>query len=291
MLLDFPQLAKRRQRQQAGVGIVAVGSHPDAAHAGGEPVVGIVGGPQDGAQGIVVPLGQRIELVVVAAGASQRQPHGGGAQDLNLGGQHIQAFRQVVLLGAVGRVRSHSQKSGGHQQVRLIGAVGLHGLVVEQLIPGKLFGQEPVVGLVGIQGPYDVVAVTEGVGPDFVGRNPTFGIGVAHGVQPVAGPALAVVGRFQKKVHQPFVSPRVGIGQVGSDLFGGRRKAHQVEMGPPHQGETVGRRGKLQALRFQSSQQEGVHRIPDAVLSLHPGFGRPARELKGPELPVLGDCC
>ena len=66
------------------------------------------------------------------------------------------------------------------------------GIVGKQFVAGELLQHEAVVGLVGVEGVDDVVAITPGVGAVVVGLV-AVAVGVADEVQPVARPAFAVV--------------------------------------------------------------------------------------------------
>ena len=70
-----------------------------------------------------------------------------------------------------------------------------------QLVAGDLFLDEAVVGLVGVEGLDDVVAIAPGVGARLVGLE-AVGLGVAGEVEPVAAPALAVVRRGEQAVDE-----------------------------------------------------------------------------------------
>ena len=75
-----------------------------------EPAVGIVGGPKNRLQGVVIGLPDRLELVVVAAGALHGQPQHARGHDLHVPFEHGESIDAhfvgiaVALAGAVGRV-------------------------------------------------------------------------------------------------------------------------------------------------------------------------------------------
>jgi hypothetical protein len=80
-----------------------------------------------------------------------------------------------------------------------------------------------------VEGLDDVVAVAPGGGEEVVGLE-AGGVGVAHQVEPVAAPALAVAGRFEQAVDQLFIARRWGTGP-------GRRRR-------PPRGWAAGRGGR-----------------------------------------------
>ena len=226
---------------------------------GWKPFVGIVAGLKDGAQAIVVPLGDGVVLVVVAAGALHREPHHGRGQDLDLVGDDVHALGDEPPLRGVGGIWGGPKKPGGRQPVdQLRGHLFL--AVVGQLVSGDLLHQKLRVGLVPVEGPDHVVAVAPGVGPEAVMGSEAFRVGIAGQVQPVTPPALSVVAGVQ----QPLDHVLVGIGtlilQVGFDFGGGGRHSHQVQVGPPQQLQPRGRRRVAQPPGLQPGQQEGIHR-------------------------------
>jgi len=80
------------------------------------------------------------------------------------------------------------------------------GIAREQLVPGQLFLDEPVVGLVRVVSLDDVVAVAPGGRPEVVDAE-TVAVRVAHEVEPGAGHALAVGRGGEEAVDQLLVSP------------------------------------------------------------------------------------
>ena len=141
---------------------------------------------------------------------------------------------------------------------------------------------ELVVGEVLIEGANHVVAVAPGFGffeIEFVAA----GFGEANEVEPVAAPALAVVGRGEEAVDHGFVDARGGIGEEGGDLGGGRGQAGEVEGDAPQEGGFVGGGRRGEAVGFQICEEEGVdgRAGPGAVLDGRRGCG--ADRLEGPK--------
>ena len=154
-------------------------------------------------------------------------------------------------------------------------------------VAGHMFPDELVVRDVGVQGPDQVVAVTPrgwSVGIAFA----PVGLAVADQVHPVAGPALAEMGRVQEVVHQVFVGPRRGVGDEGLDLSGEGRESSQVVGKAPDQCVPVRRRRRLQPLLFQSGQNEPVHGLSQPTGVVHRRRGDGSDRLPGPVAALSG---
>ena len=177
---------------------------------------------------------------------------------------------RVVLLAEVD-ARAGPQEAGG--DARLVRDV-------VQLVARDLLAQELVVRLVVVEGVDDVVAVAPHVQADVVLLEPV-GVGVARHVQPVAAPALAVVGRIEQLVDQPLPGPALGVGQEFLHLLGGGRHADQVEIGAPQQRQPIGPRRGGQAGVLARRFQEAVHGVVELAR------GRHRRLLRVPERPVV----
>ncbi len=159
------------------------------------------------------------------------------------------------------------------------------------LVAGDLFGEEHVVGLVGVERLDDVVAIAPGVGAvDVVleaGR-----VGVAGDVEPVPAVALAVVRRRQQRVDQPL--PRVGtrVGDEGVDLGRRRRQAEQVEIGAADQRAAIGARRRREPPAGACLLEEAVDGVVEAVTGhrerrLHRRLERPVAAFLVGDRPVF----
>ena len=107
-------------------------------------------------------------------------------------------------------------------------------------------------------------------------------------VQPVLGPALAVMRAFQEPVHQPLIGVAPRVFQEGGNLSGRGRQTGQVVRHAADQGDLVGLRPmrKLDALHL--GQGEPVDRIANpAHLANRRGLG-PFLRLIGPVLLLIG---
>ena len=219
---------------------------------------------------VVVLLQDRVELVVVAAGAVDGHAENAAADR----GQHVVQIvvpaLRVVLLAEVD-ARAGAQEAGG--DARLVRHV-------VQLVARDLLAQELVVRLVVVERVDDVVAVAPHVQADVVLLEPV-GVGVARHVQPVAAPALAVVGRIEQLVDEPLPGAALGVGQERLHLLAGGRQADQVEIGAPQQRQAVGPRRGGQAGVLPRGFEEAVDRVIERLR------GRHRRLPRVPERPVV----
>ncbi len=209
---------------------------------------------------IVVAHRHRIELVVVAARAAQREAHGRAAQ-------RVERVLDRLVHGGVGihaepaRLRD---EPGGHDLAvarRLVGR--------RQQIAGDLFAQELVVRRVAVEGVDHVVAVQPGLWDRIVaalaGR-----VGIPGDIQPVAPPPLAVARRGEKSRGRGFqrarraARPR-GLAHHGIQFAGLGRQACQHEAQAPHERLRRRLRAGRKPVRFEFGQDEPVDRRP------HPG--------------------
>ena len=158
---------------------------------------------EDGREGVILPLQDRIELVVVAAGAVDR--HATAARHhlrdhvVEVVGAGLTPEHVALGLDLADEIpRPSGQESGSDHRVGIVGSDHVAG----DLSPKKL-----VVAEVGIEGLDHPVAIPPGVGPELVAFE-AVGVGVVGDVEPVAGPAFAVVGRGEQAVDEFFI--RIG---------------------------------------------------------------------------------
>ena len=237
------------------------------------------GTAEDPRQGVVVRGGDRIELVVVAAGApdAEREDRAGRGID------HLVRHVHVELLGVdlVEVVRAEREESRRNLVVH-----SLLGAPVRQQVARDLLTYELVERLVVVERADDVVAVP----PCDRERKvpcPAHRVGIAHDIQPVPAPALAEPVGFEQPVHHPVVRPVTVVTEEVLKLLGRRRQAGQVQRCPPEQVFLPGIGGGSQPVLFQPSE----HQLVDSA-------GRPRQIRRGrrlgfsgnlerPELPAL----
>ena len=211
----------------------------------------------------------------MAAGAVERQAQehlAGGGDDI------VQVF--IELLHRVHRFvlpEAQAVEAGGDD---------VFGSGRFQLVARQLLQDEAVVGLVLAEGADDIVAVAPDQG---LGAVPlvAVGLGVADQVEPVPGPALAILGRGQQPLHHPGKGAGGGVGQEGLHLGRTGRQSGQVVVGAAQQRPLPGRGRGFQPCRFQPGQNEGVDGSPDPALPLDPRDLGPPGRLKGPEMAAL----
>ena len=218
----------------------------------------------------VVPLGDRIILVVVAARALHREAHEAVA-----GGHH--PVVDAVLTEFLGDGAAFE----GHA-VQPVES-GRHPLVLRrtgQEVAGELLGQELVVRLVLIERLQHPVAPRPGE-HRFVARVAP-GIGVTRQVEPADGQMLAETRRREQRVHPAFEGVGRVVGEEGVDLLGRRRQSRQGEGGAAEELGALRGRGRPESGGFDAGEDEAVQRVlrPGRVLDRRHGVG--ARRSEAP---------
>ena len=206
-------------------------------------LVGAVDGREDRLEAVVVLLRDRVELVVVALGAVDREAHerADGVGDEVVAVEVPGDLAVDLRLGQLG-VADEVPRPGGEEPERL-DAVRRAG---EQHVAGDLLLHEPRVRLVGVERADDVVAVRPGVRPRLV-LVVAVRLAEVDDVEPVPRPPLAVVRRREQPVDQLLVRVRGRVVDEGLDLVRRRRQADQVEVQPADQRAPVGLRRRRQS--------------------------------------------
>ena len=192
--------------------------HPvDVAEAAAHAAVKRSSASEYSRQCIVFAGGDGIELVVVAAGATESQSLKGPAQGIELVVHDIHA--EFLFVGVHDRPGSDGQEARGHDLLTAL-VVGLPGEDVSR----NLLLNEAIVGLVGIERIDDVVAISPGLP---CGDAATLAqiVGIARQIEPVPSPALAESGRFRRSRSTTFSKASSESSLTNdsiSDGFGGR---------------------------------------------------------------------
>ena len=205
---------------------------------------GRLAGGEGGGEGVVVARGDGIVLVVVAAGAGDRQPHQPAADDVDLVVEEVVA---VAELHADGEEAETGQRRVVRGEPHLVG--------------GNLLGDEPVPGDVAIERPHTVVAVGVGEGElREADGTPAVGVGIAGDVEPVAPPAFAVAGGGEEAIDYAAEGFAFGgdVGLEGLDLLPDRRQSREVERRPPDQFTPTDTGGLGQPTRLAGAGEEAV---------------------------------
>ena len=139
-----------------------------------------------------------------------------------------------------------------------------------ELVGRDLLLHEGGVGLVAIERLDHPIAIAPG-GDEEVVRLEARGVGVAHQVEPVAAPSLAIPRRREQAVDELLI----GVGRLVVDellhLLRRGRESVQVEICAPGEGPAVGLGSELEFLLFELREDESVDGIADAAASFTAG--------------------
>ena len=232
---------------------------------------------EHGLHAVVVPGRNRVELVVVAAGAAQRQAEK----------RLPDVMRHVIEEQLSGHPRhSHASVLPGTcaEKARRDDRVGILG---EEFVPGNLFQHELVVRLVPVEAADHVVPIAPRVRQFEVVRVPRR-VGVARDVEPVAAPPFAVPGRLQQALDEHLVGAVGIVGQERVDFLGRRRQTGQVKREASNQRAPVRPRRRLNAVLRELGKDEVVDGRADRV-QIHsvPWGGDPADWTKCPQIGLI----
>ena len=215
---------------------------------------------EDAGEGVVVALGDRVHLVVVAAGAGDREPEEGARGRLDLLVDDVQHELPAVL-GVVG-LAAEGEEAGRDE---LIGPLAV--VLGGQQVAGDLLADELVVRLVGVERGDHPVAIAPGLGIGEVRLAAR--LGEPRHVEPVPAPALAEAGRGE----QPIDDLGEGVGRVvreeGVDLLGRGRQADEVERHPAEEPRSVGVGDRGEPAGLERREEEAVDLAARPVRPLH----------------------
>ena len=183
---------------------------------------------------------------------------------------------ELFLVGRADHLGPDDQEPGRHQ-VLIALRLGAEG----EQIAGKLFRDEPVERLVGVERADHVVAIAPGVIIGEVLVRP-IGVGVTSDVEPVAAPVHPEFGAAQERIDDP--GERVGrvVLDERRDLGWRRRDADQVEEDSPQQRRPVGVGDREEPLRLEPGEEEPIDIGAGPRLVLHSRHGRFADRLERP---------
>jgi hypothetical protein len=139
---------------------------------------------------VKIGLRDRLELMVVAAGAAEGHPQ--ECQTHRVGHIVERVLPALSLTGGVGHV--------GPEKIETRGDQGGH-IAREHFVSRQLFLNEAVVWLVRVERSDDVIAVAPGIGAGFV-EFVAVALGEPSQVEPMPAPALAVLRTGQKSVDR-----------------------------------------------------------------------------------------
>ncbi len=218
---------------------------------------------EDAGEGVVVLLRDRVELVVVAAGTTEREAEERLAHGVDLVVHHV--ADDLLLVGVAAVPDAVREKRRGDQS----GRIDLSSVGVRHQISGDLMDDELVEREVAVEGIDDPVAIAPGLGQLATGgaglRVGVVVVGIAGHVEPVPRPALAIGRRGQEPIDDLLERRGRTIGNERRDLFRGWREAGQVERGATDPGPPVRRMGGCDPLRPRRVQEEGIDLIGHVV--------------------------
>ena len=198
-----------------------------------QPIVFVVGSLEDVYQAVIVALWNRIVLVAMTTSTFKRQAQNDTAKDFYLVADHLEPFGREVNDIRAGAIRSHAEEPSRHQVVDNLLGDDRYILVISQFIAGNLFQEKPIVWLVVVKRPDNVVAIAVSVRTDGIGTALPLGVGVSGRIEPVSAPAFAVSRGCQQAVNEPFVSVCCVVLKKWLDFVGLGRQSDQVEVHTP----------------------------------------------------------
>ena len=240
---------------------------------------------QDAVEGVKVALADGVELVVVAAGAGDRQAEEAFGEDVDLVVGEGRLFVEGVGRGEAVR---HHPVMGGAEGRFVDVQLPVDSRDREQ-VPRDVLANEPIVRHVVVERPDQVVAIAPG---ERDGRVALAAVrfGEPEPVHPVPRPALAEAGRLQEAVHQVLVGAGRPVPLEPFDLLGRGGKARQRERDAADQGAAVGGPGRFQPIAFQIGEDEAVHAMIGPARAARLRQRRLPDRLKAPPLfPVVAD--
>ena len=206
------------------------------------------GALEDPGQAVVVGRRDRVELVVVAAGAAERQAQERAADACR------PARRRCPSPSSPRRPRPAPSGPSARKPVAISRSCGAAASsAAGSRSPASCSRTNWSYGLSRVERGDDVVAVAPGVAVGDV-LVEAVGVGVAGDVEPVPAPALAVGGRGEQPVDDLGEGVGRVVGEEGVDLLRRRRQAGQVEGRAADQRPPVGRRRGRQARRLRAAR-------------------------------------
>ena len=244
------------------------------------------------AEAEVIGLREGIVFVIVAVGAGEGEAEEGRSGRVDEVGHEFVARSFFLLKNGGGAVvGAGAEEAGGDELVGLRGRARRAG---KEFVAGELFADELVVGLVLVEGADDVVAVTPHLGAELVALV-AVGVGVAHDVEPVPRPPLAVARVGEERVHKLLVGARRAVVDEGEHFLGRWRQADEIEAEAADQRAAVGLGREGELLLGKLGEEEGIGGIANGewrITNLRHGrarglFERP--EIKAFAAPEFAD--
>ena len=198
----------------------------------------LFGGGKETLHPVIVGVPDGVELVVVAAGASECHAEKGRAHHVGHLGQNLVADVGLVLVTGIAPVGSQAVETGGHLHLNI---------ARRHLVAGQLFGDKLVIGLVFGERADDVVAILPGLAAMRVVLK-SIAFGEADHIQPLARLAFGILGHGEQAIHQSFVSLRRRVSHKFAHDRWRRRQADQVQGDAANQSLAASRRSVAKPL-------------------------------------------
>ena len=229
---------------------------------------------EEGEQPVVLALADRVVLVIVTLAAADGQAEEDGAGGVDAIDDRLDAEHLDVDAPLLVRRRVAVKTRGDPIRLRRL----------REQIAGKLIDDEAIDRQVMVQGVDDPVAV----GPHRAGAvdREAVRIAVAGQVEPVPGPAFAVVGRRQQPIDESLVSVGPAVGEEIGDFLRRRRQADEIEADPANQGRAIGLGRRRQLVLPQPGEDEAVDRVADPRIIADIGKRGPGDRLERPVVAV-----
>ena len=200
-------------------------------------------------QAVIVLLQDRIDFVVVAAGAADGQPEDGGADDVGALDEDFVAADGDVLVAGIAADRAEAVKPRGGCQL---------GIVRRDFVAGDLLGEKLVERFVAVQRVDHVVAEAPGFRKTAVILE-ALGLGEAHHVEPVAREMLAVVRTREQAIDDALVSVGRFVGEEGHRFLRCRRQAGEIEVNAAEELGLGRGGGGREGVRLQLCEHETIN--------------------------------
>ena len=196
--------------------------------------------------------------------------------------RHPRGFGFVLLVEELGGTvpRTDAQVAGGDEAILLCGITRGAG---HHFIAGELLTQKAVERLVRVERADHVVAIPPRLLAKFV-PVVAVAVGIAHQVQPPAGPVLGERSRGDEPVHEAVRRVRGGVIHESLQRFRRRGQPRQIKKQPPSERLPVRLRRGFQACGLQAGKDEPVQFLPRPIFGLHL---RQSRRLHRTQRPVV----
>ena len=168
---------------------------------------------EEGLKTVVIALGERLELMIVAARAAHGQAK--KSQRGGIGNIVERVVAALFLVGTVHHIRAEKIEAGGRERLGVAGP---------EFVAGDLLADKTVVRLIVIEGANNVVPVTPRMRAYGIVLK-AIGLGEAGEVEPVPPPALTISRGGEQAVDELFVGLRGRFTRKLLDLFRRRREA------------------------------------------------------------------